>query len=641
MKAWYYFERPTHLAFHDLTTTIAAPKNIRSLLGLGLKFCPIPKFTHKNQSANLARFRRDLTIKIKFTAATPDDDFNPRMYHSSGWTPPPWSIPQEIHQRMDNFSTEIQSIFRKRRGRSNLLPHQRHALQELRKQNKLVIAQCDKNLGPAIVEYETYVQKALHDHLLDQTIYKPLTPGSAANFAFNLKLKLQQWIEQNKHTFSKIERRFLRYHAKNNKNPFPVFYMTMKVHKTPWSTRPIVSCSGSLLHPLGIWIDSKLQKVARLQQSFISSSADLKSQLLQLNLPPNAILFTADAVSMYTNIRTPEALNEIGTYLRTYQDSFRDVPVNPLMSALRLIMFNNVFKFGDTFWHQQTGTAMGTPPAPPYATIFFAIHENRWIFNKFPSLLFYRRFIDDVIGIWLPHDDPEQDAAEWTRFGTALNSYHGMQWEISQRAATVNYMDLTITLQHGHIHTSLHEKALNLYLYIPPHSAHPPGVLTGIVLGSLHRFHTLCSDSNDIKILYQKLYDRLIRRGYRPETLLPLFHRGQQAVLRRLNTPTPDTTDDLERERKAILLPNRVFYHLQFHPGNPPSSDIQHIWKKTILEPRWKRRLTILKTPEGDRIQVDQLTIAYSRPPNLGNLLSYRNLEQRYGPPVSSFMITD
>ena len=33
-----YFNRPTNMAFHELTSYLSPPKNLRSLLGLGLKF---------------------------------------------------------------------------------------------------------------------------------------------------------------------------------------------------------------------------------------------------------------------------------------------------------------------------------------------------------------------------------------------------------------------------------------------------------------------------------------------------------------------------------------------------------------------------------------------------------------------------
>ena len=48
---------------------------------------------------------------------------------------------------------------------------------------------------------------------------------------------------------------------------------------------------------------------------------------------------------------------------------------------------------------------------------------------------------------------------------------------------------------------SLREREMNLYLYIPPHSAHPPGVLLGLVFGMVFRIHTttLCSDPLDAK----------------------------------------------------------------------------------------------------------------------------------------------
>ena len=34
------------------------------------------------------------------------------------------------------------------------------------------------------------------------------------------------------------------------------------------------------------------------------------------------------------------------------------------------------------------------------------------------------------------------------------------------------------------------------------------------------------------------------------------------------------------------------------------------------------------------------MTVAYSRPPNLGNLLSLRNINSFNGPPASSYQIT-
>ena len=62
----------------------------------------------------------------------------------------------------------------------------------------------------------------------------------------------------------------------------------------------------------------------------------------------------------------------------------------------------------------------------------------------------------------------------------------------------VNYMDMTIAIRGDWIVTLLYEKAMNLYLYIPPHSAHPPGVLTGLVSGNILQIHLLCSEQDDI-----------------------------------------------------------------------------------------------------------------------------------------------
>ena len=84
------------------------------------------------------------------------------------------------------------------------------------------------------------------------------------------------------------------------------------------------------------------------------------------------------------------------------------------MPCLNIVMRNNLFSFGDTFWLQKSGTAMGTPPAPDYATLFFAIHEEDFL-PKFPQLSFYRRFLDDVFSTWvpLPSNSADEDLRAW------------------------------------------------------------------------------------------------------------------------------------------------------------------------------------------------------------------------------------
>ena len=75
---------------------------------------------------------------------------------------------------------------------------------------------------------------------------------------------------------------------------------------------------------------------------------ELKKQLLDLDLPPNACLFTADTVSMYTNIPTHMTLNLIGKYLTHYQHKCNgEYPHDAVQAGLQLIMTLNIFTFGD------------------------------------------------------------------------------------------------------------------------------------------------------------------------------------------------------------------------------------------------------------------------------------------------------
>ena len=646
MKSWFYFDRPTNMAFHDVTNKeINPPKNLRSLLGLGLKFIPTPKYTTSkttilgegegtiNDKAPLRKFKNDLHIKIHFAGESPDNEnFNPRMYVPTKWKPPEFSFEPNVLHRYDKFKDRIGSLFSKRKGKPNLLPHQKRALAWLRQQDNLLVVHCDKNLGPALIEKSKYIEMAYKDHLNDTKTYRFLSEMEVKLHSGRIRTTINDFIGKwykVKDAASELkanEVKFMRSLLKDCKSPFPAFYLLLKMHKPPpLTSRPVCSCSGSQLYGLGVWVDDKLQKVVKTMRTYFKNSLELKKELCNMEIPDDCLLFTADAVSMYTNIPTDIAIKSIAIYLRENADQFTDVPVEPTIEALRIVMKNNIFTFGDTAWLQVRGTAMGTPPGGAFANVYFGIHEQKVIKEYILSLPLIRRFIDDINSLWKKLGTTEEDDDIWEKFKSRMNECPGLTWIFSKRATKVDFMDLTISLVNNRITTTLYEKELNLHLYIPPHSAHPPGVLSGLVMGNLYRIYTLCSEQADINQRVAQFYKRLLQRGYKSDKLKPLFLKAEQAA----KLPRPEKEEDS----------NQIFFHLQYHPNDPPSSDLQQTWRETVLDPPGYQRLPKIKNWKRQEIGLERMIVCYSRPLNLGNLLSYRKLKPT-GPPASSYRIT-
>mmetsp|Transcript_36417 Transcript_36417/g.51486 ORF Transcript_36417/g.51486 Transcript_36417/m.51486 type:complete len:156 (+) Transcript_36417:663-1130(+) len=138
-----------------------------------------------------------------------------------------------------------------------------------------------------------------------------------------------------------------------------------KIHKLlpgkPISLRPIISSSGTPTY-------GHLLKILR---SFPV-------------LPPTVQLFTFDAVSMYTNIPIWEGIQQIKQYI---SENHQHINTDLIADALHVVMRNNTFQFGNTFWTQLKGTAMGAAMAPPYASIFAAANQEKKLFSgKHPRL---------------------------------------------------------------------------------------------------------------------------------------------------------------------------------------------------------------------------------------------------------------
>ena len=138
----------------------------------------------------------------------------------------------------------------------------------------------------------------MRDHLLDGRTYRRLSEADCKNHKQPLIQENKSWLKQYNKTLTKMERAFLKQGLDQNKRAFAGFYLTLKAHKlkpgqnvTHLKSRPIVSCPVSLLHPLGIWTDRKLQSLAKQQISYFCNSFDLHQDLCSSQYPTKAQLF--------------------------------------------------------------------------------------------------------------------------------------------------------------------------------------------------------------------------------------------------------------------------------------------------------------------------------------------------------------
>ena len=144
-------------------------------------------------------------------------------------------------------------------------------------------------------------------------------------------------------------------------------------------------------------------------------------------------------------VHKEEGLPIIRKYLETYgHESDSPIDIDIVMDLLTLILSHSIFKFGDTWWVQEKGTAMGTPCACVYATLFFGWFERQFLLRKYwKNILFYKRAIDDVIIVWIP--DKENTSA-FENFKDDLNNQCALTWTSTKLAKSVDFLDLTITI---------------------------------------------------------------------------------------------------------------------------------------------------------------------------------------------------
>ena len=296
---------------------------------------------------------------------------------------------------------------------------------------------------------------------------------------------------------------------------------------------------------------------------------------------PNVWTFNSDAINMYGNIGIEEGIRTIQDYVRLFAGEYKGHFLSKLIiKLLHLVISENIFKFGNTWWLQKVGTEMGTPCATSYVIIFFAFYERTGIFPRFKNnLLFYVIFIDDIFGVW---ENPSSDSNDSNDFKQYLNSLSSLTWKTENLSTCTTFLDITINLnrQKGEFLCTTLQKPMNLFLYIFEHSAHPPGLIVSILYSLLKTYWYQNTKQKDYIKMARLLFNRLTSKGFKTDPLSIIFLEAATKIENSLHSSFSITP--LEDK---ISFKNQLFFHIPYHQRDIPRLRIRNEYEN-ICEPQ-------------------------------------------------------
>ena len=306
---------------------------------------------------------------------------------------------------------------------------------------------------------------------------------------------------------------------------------------------------------------------------------------VRLLMDQDLLLVTLDVKSLYPSIpQGPGIEMALQRVVPTTPPTSREHQFkNMLRDFLRIILGDNHFQFGEKFYDQKKGVAMGTKCAPQLANLFMASLEEKAL-NSWPGPqpIKWLRFLDDVFMLWQGSEE------QLSTFHDHLNDQmHGIKFTMEASRGSATFLDLTISKgqrfrETGKLDVSLHIKETNPQCFLHSSSCHPFATFRTILRGEIMR--TLRCTSSPVTFItnLEKLLDKFRSRGY-PEWLI----RQEADRTSHINRDTlmkPTTKRTLEEDVS--------FFSATFTPGISSSKirraleDKETPFQPMVLRPR-------------------------------------------------------
>ena len=560
------FKDITNIEIHNKSTyNLSLHEQI--VLGLGVKFLPVPKITKlalKNTIyEQIDNFKDRLRLNLYFNNTTFTPNSIPKNNTKIKWKPQLIPLDDKITSYITSIKQKTSSLIDNTKliyDNTDLKMH--NILNKLSKNTHITIKPADKNLGIVIMDTTDYINMC-QIHLKDINTYKIITDYQPSIIYEKLIGILRRYnnLTVNKSYKKTALAESLLQLMNHSTLRIPNFYCLPKIHKDkiPIPGRPIISSINSITYHTSIYLDKELQPTLKLINVICTSSRKIILDMENFMTTPNSVIMCADVTSLYPNIPIQLGVLTVTKVLEELH-YFTPSHLKFLMALLTWVLTENYCTFNNITYHQLQGTAMGTPTAVTYANLFLYGIEKTLITKHKP--LYYKRYIDDVYSIF----------NNTLTANNYITDFNNLIPSITFEAVTIGrtgiILDLVCTLEttidedltYDSVTITLYQKPHNIYQYIPTLSQHKQAIFKNFILQELKRYQISCTNNVDFLNIVLQFKERLIKRGYNESllthALLQLPTRIQQLTdLQNKSKINNNTTNTLNSPIILLCLP--------------------------------------------------------------------------------------
>ncbi|XP_072048289.1 uncharacterized protein [Amphiura filiformis] len=397
---------------------------------------------------------------------------------------------------------------------SNLTKEERKALENLRKDNTIIVLPADKGRACCVIDRTDYESKV--DSLLsDDNTYERLCKDPTEKYKKELSVILNDLKSCGAIDFALKERLF------PTECDVPKIYGLPKVHKTGVPLRPIVSSIGSVSYNSSRFLADILSSVVGKTPHHIKDTKQFVDFVSDLNIAPDELIVSYDVTALFTSVPVDNAIEAIRARLEE-DTSWKTRTYLNAEQVLRLLKFclnTTYFVFRGQFFKQKHGAAMGGPVSPTTCNLFMEQFESLALESAPHPPRVWLRYVDDTFVVI-----KREHFSEFTEHINSQSDHIKFTSEVEADGQLPFLDTLVKRSEDGSLRVSVYRKPTHTDQYLNFDSHHPLEHKLSVIRTLFHRADFAVTDPLDREKEISHVQSALQNCGYERWT----FHKARK-----------------------------------------------------------------------------------------------------------------